>query len=111
MPPAVPKSVEGAVGAAASLQVRATQAAAIANAAANDAVAVSSAHGIILDKHRTMFLQRAFGINPDGTAVDQALLPDYLKKYKSVKIVDQYNDMVLCLTHWGEDEYLAAAPE
>jgi hypothetical protein len=111
VPPAVPRSVEGMVGAAAFLKVRATQAAAIANTAANDAAAVSSAHGIILNKHCTMFLQRAFGINPDGTALDQAVLPDCLKKYKSVKTVDQYNDMVLCLTHWGEDEYLAAVPE
>jgi hypothetical protein len=89
VPPDVPRSVEGSVGAAAFLQVRATQAAAIANAAANDAAAVSSAHNIILDKHRTMFLQRAFGINPDGTAVDQAVLPGRLKKYKSIKTVDQ----------------------
>ncbi len=81
MPPAVPRSVEGAVGAAAVLQVRATQAAAIVSAAANDAAAISSAHGIILDKHCTMFLQRAFGINPDGAALDQAVLPDRLKKY------------------------------
>jgi hypothetical protein len=78
VPPAVPRSVEGAVGAAAFLQVRATQAAAIAPVAANDAAAVSSAAGIILDKHCTMFLQLAFGINPDGTAVDQAVLPDPL---------------------------------
>jgi hypothetical protein len=58
-----------------------------------------------------MFLQRAFGINPDGTTVDQAVLPNRLKRYKSVKTVEQYNDMVRCLTHWGEDEYLATAPE
>jgi hypothetical protein len=99
VPPAVPKSVKGAVGPAAFLQVRANQAAAIANSTANDAAAVSSAAGIILDKHRTMFLQRAFGINPDDTAVDQAVLPNRLKKYKSVKTVEQYNDMVRCLTH------------
>ncbi len=111
VPPAVPRSVESMVGAATFLQVHATQAAVIATAAANDAAAISSAHSIILDKHCTMFLQRAFGINPDGTAVDQAVLPDCLKKYKSIKTVDQYNNMVLCLTHWGEDEYLAAAPE
>jgi hypothetical protein len=43
--------------------------------------------------------------------VDQAVLFDCLKKYKSVKTVDQYNNIVLCLTPWGEDEYLAAAPE
>jgi hypothetical protein len=99
VPPAIPRSVKGAVGAAAFLQVRATLAAAIANAAANDAVAVSSAHGIILDKHCTMFSQHAFGINPDGTAGDQAVLLNRLKKYKSFKTVNQYNDMVLCLTH------------
>ncbi len=95
VPPAVPRSVEGTVGgAAAILQVRANQAAGIANAAANDAAAVSFAHSIILEKHRTMFLQRTFGINPDGTAVDQAVLPNRLKKYKSVKTVEQYNNMV-----------------
>ncbi len=93
VPPAVPRSVEDAVGAAAFLQVRANQAAAIAYAAANDAAAVSSAAGIILNKHCTMFLQRAFGINPDDLAVDQAVLPNCLKKYKSVKTVKQYNDM------------------
>jgi hypothetical protein len=58
-----------------------------------------------------MFFQRAFSINPNSTAVDQAVPPNCLKKYKSVKTVKQYNDMVWCLTHWGEDEYLAAAPE
>ncbi len=84
VPPAVPRSVEGTVGATAILQVRANQAAVIASATANDAAAVSSAHTVILEKHRTMFLQRAFGINPDGTAVDQAVLPNRLKKYKSV---------------------------
>ncbi len=65
----------------------------IATAAANDAVAISSAHKIITDKHCTL-LQRAFGIKPDGMAVDQALLPDRFKKYKSVKTIDQYNNMV-----------------
>jgi hypothetical protein len=73
VPPAVPSSVRGAVGAATFLQFRATQAAAIATAAANDAAAISSAHNIIIDKHRTMFLQCAFGIKPNGTDVDQAL--------------------------------------
>ncbi len=88
VPPAVANSVKGAVGAAAFLWVHATQAAAIATAAANDTAAVSSTHNIIIDKHCTMFLQRTFGIKPNGTAVDQALLPDHLKKYKSVKTID-----------------------
>jgi hypothetical protein len=84
----------------------------IATAAANDAAAVNTTHAIIIEKHCTMFLQQAFGINPDGTDIaDQALLPKHVKKYKSVKTVDQYNNMVRCLTHWGDDEYLVAAPE
>ncbi len=77
-PPAVPRSIKDAIGAAPFLQVCATQAAAIATATASDAATNSSAAGIILDKHRTIFLQRAFGINPDGTAVDQAVLPNPL---------------------------------
>jgi hypothetical protein len=93
VPPAVPRSVEGAVGATAILQVRVNQAAAVASAAANDAAAVSFAHTVILEKHRTMFLHHAFGINPDGMAADQAVLPNRLKKYKSVKTVEQYNDV------------------
>ncbi len=108
MPPAVPSSVQDAIGAAAFLQVCVTQAAAIATATANDAAAVSSTHNIIIEKHCSMFLQGAFGIKPNVTAVDdQALLSNCLKKYKSVKTVDQYNNMIQCLSHWGEDEYLA----
>jgi hypothetical protein len=111
VPPAIPNSIEGAVGAATFLQVRATQAAAIATAAASDAAAVRSAQNIIIDKNCTMFLQCAFDIKPNGTTVDQALLPNRLKKYKSVKTVDQFNNMVWWLSHWGEGEYLAAAPK
>ncbi len=48
VPPAIPNSVKGAVGAAAFLQVCVTQAAAIATATANDAAAVNSAHNIII---------------------------------------------------------------
>ncbi len=111
VPPAIPDSIKGAVGAATFLRALVTQAAAIATATANDAAAVNFAHNIIIKKHRTMFLQCAFGINPDGMAVDQALLPDCVKKYKSIKFIDQYNNMVRCLSHWGYDEYLAAALE
>ncbi len=94
MPSAIPNSVKGSVGAAAFLQVRASQAAAIATTTDNDSVAINSAHAIIIKKHCIMFLQRAFGINPNGTAVDPALLPDHVEKYKSVKTVDHYKDMV-----------------
>ncbi len=100
VPPAIPNPIKGAVGAATFLQAHASQAAAIATAAANNAAAVNTAHAIIIEKHCTMFLQQAFDINPNGMAImDKALLPDCVKKYKSVKTVSQYNDMVWCLTH------------
>jgi hypothetical protein len=110
VPPAIPNPIKGAVGAAAFLQARESQAAAIATAAANDAAAINTAHAIIIEKHCTMFLQWAFSINPNGMAImDQALLLERVKKYKFIKTVGQYNDMVGCLTHWGDAEYLAAA--
>jgi hypothetical protein len=59
VPPAIPNFIEGVVGAAAFLQAHASQAAAIATAASNDAAAVDTAHAIIIKKHRTMFLQHA----------------------------------------------------
>jgi len=51
------------------LSQRADQAAAFAGEAANDALDFSNAHASIIDKHRKMFLERAFGIAPDGTMV------------------------------------------
>jgi hypothetical protein len=72
VPPVIPNTVKGAD---AFLQVCATWAAAIATATANDAAVINSAQNIIIKKHHTMFLQRAFGINPNSMAVDQALLP------------------------------------
>jgi hypothetical protein len=42
-----------------------------------------------------MFLQSAFGIKPDGTAItDLSSLPCKLKKYNNVKTYDKYNDMI-----------------
>ena len=51
------------------LSQRADQAAAFAREAVNDALDFSNAHTSIIDKHRKMFLERAFGITPDGTKV------------------------------------------
>ena len=51
------------------LSQRADQAAAFAREAANDALDFSNAHASIIDKHHKMFLERAFGIAPDGTMV------------------------------------------
>ena len=63
---------------------RAVRAVAIAREAAADAQEIDNAHATIVSQHRKMFLQRAFGITPNGTAItDPALLPEKLKKYNS----------------------------
>ena len=70
-----------------------------AREAAADAQDFSNAHASIVAKHRKMFLQRAFGINPDGTAItDASMLPGKLNKYKSVKTVEQYKEMPRLMT-------------
>ena len=90
-----------------ALEEQAAQAAAIAREAAADAVEISSAHAFIVAQHRKI-LQKAFGINPDGSRItDPALLPDKSKKYKSVKTVKQYNDIVRIVSSWGDDAVLA----
>ena len=80
----------------------------MAREAAADADALESAHFIIEAKHREMFLRRAFGINPDDMPIANR---GPIKPYKSVKTIEQYNDIVHILTHWGDDNFLAAAPE
>ncbi len=86
------------------------QAAAFAREAAADAQDFSNAHASIVAKHHKMFLQRAFGINPDGTSIiDASKLPKKLKKYKSVKTVEQYQDIICVLTNWGDDDVLKNA--
>lgn len=98
-------------GPRALLQQRAQEAAAVAREAAADAAALNNAHDVIEAKHRQMFLQRAFGINPDGTPIVGHAVTGSMKTYKSVKSVQQYEDNVRILTHWGDDAALAAAPE
>ncbi len=95
---------------AAILSEHADQAAAFAREAAADAQDITNAHASIVAKHRKMFLQHAFGINPDGTAItDASMLPGKLKKYKSVKTVEQYEDIIRVLTNWGDNAVLKNA--
>jgi hypothetical protein len=57
-----------------------------------------------------MFLQTAFGINPDGIPITNlSLHPDKLKKYNSVKSVEQYNEMINIITKWGDYAILKEA--
>ena len=86
------------------LSQRADQAAAFAREAANDALDFSNAHASIIDKHRKMFLERAFGIAPDGTMV-----VELKKEFKSVKTYEKYKEMIHVMSNWGDTAYLKEA--
>jgi hypothetical protein len=88
---------------AAMLSQRADEAAAFARAAVTDALDFSNAHASIIDKHRKMFLQRAFGIAPDGTVIELK------KEFKSVKTYEKYKDMIHVMSNWGDTAYLKEA--
>jgi len=113
-------TVEGAGGPVASLEARAAvfkQCAAQAMAAADEAVAdtsrINSAHAEIVDQHRKLFLAKAFRVNPDGTAITNPalLLTDKTPEYNSVKSVEQYDYIIHCLTHWGDNSMLKTLPD
>ena len=96
---------------AAGFQQCAEKAIAAAQQAAADAAEINDAHAKIVNQHRKLFLQKAFGINPDGTKITNlSLLPKKPVVYKSVRTVEQYNDMIRILTNWGDDAVLAAGP-
>jgi hypothetical protein len=92
------------------LSERAVQAEHVAREVAADAQEMKNAHATIVSQHWKMFLQTAFGINPDGTPItDLSLCPDKLKKYNSVKSVEQYNNMINIITNWEDDAVLREA--
>ena len=88
----------------AMLSQRADEAAAFARAAVTDAQDFSNAHASILAKHRKMFLERAFGIDPDGRSV-----VELKKEFKSVKTYEKYNDMIHVISNWGDNALLKEA--
>jgi hypothetical protein len=70
---------------------------------AADAQEMRKAYATIVSQHQKMFLQTAFGINPNGTPItNPSLCPDKLKKYNSVKSVEKYNEMINIITKWGD---------
>jgi hypothetical protein len=89
---------------AAMLSQRADDAAAFAREAMTDAQDFTNAHASIIDKHRKMFLQRAFGIAPDGTRVIELK-----KEFKSVKTFERYNEMIHVMSNWGDTAFLKEA--
>lgn len=89
---------------AAMLSQRAEEAAAFARAAVTDAQDFTNAHASILAKHRKMFLERAFGIDPDGRTV-----VELKKEFKSVKTYEKYNDMIHVISNWGDNALLKEA--
>ena len=92
----------GVVGAA---RQRAAHAHAVAAHASQDANEIDSALIVLCQHHKKLFLQKAFGLNLDGTKItDPSLLPIKVKKYNAVKSVDEYNYMIHCLLNWGEDD-------
>jgi len=67
----------------------------------------------LVNAHRRLFLQKAFGLNPDGTPIPN--IEDFndepIKTYRFVKTVAQYNELVRVLTYWGDDKFLASKEE
>jgi hypothetical protein len=89
---------------AAMLSQRADEAAAFARAAVTDAQDFTNAHASILAKHRKMFLERAFGIDPDGRTV-----VELKKEFKSVKTYEKYHEMIHVISNWGDNAILKEA--
>jgi hypothetical protein len=89
---------------AAMLSRRADEAAAFARAAVTDAQDFTNAHASILAKHRKMFLERAFGIDPDGRTV-----VELKKEFKSVKTYEKYHEMIHVISNWGDNAILKEA--
>jgi len=89
------------------LNDRARHAANVAIAAAEIATDVGQAHDVLTENHRRLFLEKAFGLNLGGTSLGDDFMPK--KQYRSVKSVEQYNEMVRILSLWGDDEFVKNA--
>ena len=63
--------------------------------------------------HRKLFLRKAFGINLDGTAIPniEEINGYPTPEYNCVKSVDQYNEIVTVLKHWGDDAFIKDHPD
>ena len=64
--------------------------------------AVTDALGVLRERHKTVFLARAFGIDANGNPVDSSDVPT--KKDRSAKSVDVHKEMIRVLSNWGNDD-------
>jgi hypothetical protein len=111
-PPTISAGSKQVGAASAAARACADQALAFASNAAQDAANIDSTHNLLHVNHCKIFLMKVFGINPDGTSIeDQPLLPDRSVQYRSVESIEQYKKMVHILSNWGDDTVLANAPE
>ncbi len=109
--PSIPVDLLDVGGALDAAQLHKANARAFADAATQDAVDIESALLAFRAKHKKLFLMKAFGINPNGTAIaDRSLVPNTIPTYRSVKTVAQYNKMIDLLSNWGDDEELVYMP-
>lgn len=103
-----PSDLGGALGAAGQREAHAR---AFAIDATKDADDAESGVLALRAKHKKIFLMTAFGINPDGTKItDRTLVPETIPRYRSVKTVEQYEEMIYILSNWGDDDELALLP-
>ncbi len=67
----------------------------------------------LVNVHRRLFLQKAFGINPDGMPIPyiEEFNNEPIKTHRAVKTVAQYNEIVRLLMYWGNGKFLASAKD
>jgi hypothetical protein len=63
--------------------------------------AVTDALGVLRERHKTVFLARAFGIDAIGNPVDSSDVPT--KKDHAAKSVRLHKEMIRVLSNWGND--------
>jgi hypothetical protein len=67
----------------------------------------------LVNVHCRLFLQEAFGINPNGTPIlkIEEFNNEPIKTYRAMKTVAQYNKIIRVLMYWGNGKFLASAKD
>jgi hypothetical protein len=64
--------------------------------------AVTDALGVLRERHKAVFLARAFGIDANGNPVVNSDVPT--KKDRSAKSIHVHKEMIQVLSNWGNDD-------